>query len=215
MSLSAARPKSRRNAGFIAGGLAAAILGILVQQSASSPAPSSGDLARGGPESAAPGTGEPIAAPPALGEDGSLPEGVTPFEDRYPGVARLDPELLRALRAAAADAAAEGVRLQVNSGWRSPAYQDRLLREAVAEYGSQEEAARWVATADTSPHVSGDAVDIGPSGSAQWLAGHGAAYGLCLVYRNEPWHFELRPEASGGECPRLYADPTEDPRMRR
>ena len=31
------------------------------------------------------------------------------------------------------------------------------------KYGSEAEAARWVATPDTSAHVSGDAVDIGPS----------------------------------------------------
>jgi len=42
----------------------------------------------------------------------------------------------------------------------SPEYQNQLLREAVVKYGSDEEAARWVATADTSAHVMGDAVDI-------------------------------------------------------
>ena len=103
----------------------------------------------------------------------------------------------------------------VNSGWRSPEYQDQLLREAVSEYGSEEEAARWVATADTSPHVSGDAVDIGPSDATAWLSEHGAEYGLCQIYRNEPWHYELRPEAIDHRCPRMYADPTHDPRMQR
>ena len=84
----------------------------------------------------------------------------------------------------------------VNSGWRSPEYQEQLLREAVSKYGSEAEAARWVATPDTSAHVSGDAVDIGPSDAAAWLSEHGAAYGLCQIYRNEPWHYELRPEPS-------------------
>ena len=55
----------------------------------------------------------------------------------------------------------------VDSGWRSPAYQEHLLREAVPKYGSEAEAARWVATPNTSAHVSGDAVDIGPSGAAR------------------------------------------------
>ena len=45
------------------------------------------------------------------------------------------------------------------------------------------------------PHVSGDAVDIGPADATAWLAEHGAAYGLCQIYRNEPWHYELRPAA--------------------
>ncbi|MFI6518231.1 M15 family metallopeptidase [Spirillospora sp. NPDC050679] len=146
--------------------------------------------------------------------DGALPDGTTVFDGRYPGVARLDPDLLRALRAAATDAAADGVRLQVNSGWRSPERQNRLLREAVAKYGSKEEAARWVATADTSPHVSGDAVDIGRSNATAWLSEHGAGYGLCQIYRNEPWHYELRTKAIGRGCPPMYADPTQDPRMR-
>jgi LAS superfamily LD-carboxypeptidase LdcB len=101
----------------------------------------------------------------------------------------------------------------VNSGWRSPAYQDQLLREAVDEYGSAEEAARWVATADTSAHVSGDGVDIGPMRAMDWLAQHGDGYGLCQVYGNEPWHYELRPGAIEGGCPPPYTDPTGDPRM--
>ena len=72
-----------------------------------------------------------------------------------------------------------------------------------------------VATAATSAHVSGDAVDIGPSGAAAWLSAHGAAYGLCQIYGNEPWHYELRPEAVAHGCPPTYADPTQDPRMQR
>ncbi len=42
---------------------------------------------------------------------------------------------------------------------------------------------------------------------------HGAEYGLCQIVRNEPWHYELRPEAIDHRCPRMYADPTHDPRM--
>jgi zinc D-Ala-D-Ala carboxypeptidase len=150
----------------------------------------------------------------ALGEaDGAVPKGTTVFDDAIPGVARLDPALLGALRQAATDAADDGVEFLVDSGWRSPAYQERLLEEAVSKYGSVEEAARWVATPDTSPHVSGDAVDIGPPAAAAWLSEHGAGYGLCQIYRNEPWHYELHPEASDHGCPPMYADPTHDPRM--
>ena len=146
--------------------------------------------------------------------DGVLPDGVTVLDEEYPGVADLDPDLLRALRDASADAADVGIELRVTSGWRSPAYQDELLHEAVSTYGSQQEAARWVATADTSPHVSGDAVDVGPAAAQAWLSRHGAGYGLCRVYRNEPWHYELRPRAIDSGCPATYADPTRDPRMR-
>ncbi len=144
---------------------------------------------------------------------GAVPDGTTVFDDEIPGVANLDSDLLGALRQAATDAANDGVEFFVDSGWRSAEYQERLLQEAVSKYGSEEEAARWVATPDTSAHVSGDAVDIGPSAAAAWLAEHGPAYGLCPVYGNEPWHYELRPEAIGRGCPPVYADPTHDPRM--
>jgi zinc D-Ala-D-Ala carboxypeptidase len=149
-----------------------------------------------------------------LGEDdGAVPDGATVFDDEFPGVANLDPALLGALRQAATDAADDGVELDVNSGWRSPEYQEQLLREAVSEYGSEEEAARWVSTPETSPHVAGDAVDIGPSDATAWLSEHGDEYGLCQIYGNEPWHYELRPEATDDDCPPMYADPTQDPRM--
>jgi D-alanyl-D-alanine carboxypeptidase len=150
----------------------------------------------------------------ALGEaDGAVPDGTTVFDNEVPGVANLDSALLGALRQAATDAADDGVEFVVDSGWRSPAYQEQLLHEAVLKYGSEAEAARWVATGSTSAHVSGDAVDIGPSGAATWLSEHGAEYGLCRIYGNEPWHYELRPEAIDHGCPAMYADPTHDPRM--
>jgi hypothetical protein len=143
----------------------------------------------------------------------AVPDGTTVFDDEIPGVANLDPDLLGALRQAATDAADDGVEFSVDSGRRSPEYQERLLHEAVSKYGSEAEAARWVATPDTSAHVSGDAVDIGPSAATAWLSEHGAEYGLCRTYGNEPWHYELRPEAIDHGCPPLYADPTHDPRM--
>lgn len=145
--------------------------------------------------------------------DGRLPEGTSVYDDEQPGVVRLEHELLAALRAAARDAEEDGVTFVVNSGWRSTSYQQDLLEDAVAEYGSEEAAARWVATPQTSPHVSGHAVDLGPRRATDWLARHGASYGLCQTYANEPWHFELRPEALGGRCPQPYDDPTHDPRL--
>jgi LAS superfamily LD-carboxypeptidase LdcB len=145
-----------------------------------------------------------------------VPDRTTVFDDDVPAVGKLDRDLLTALRRAATAAAADGVDFIVESGWRSPAHQEQLLREAVAKYGSVKEAARWVATAKTSAHVSGDAIDLGPARATAWLSKHGARYGLCQIYRNEPWHYELRPEAIGrGWCPPMYADPTYDPRMRR
>jgi hypothetical protein len=178
----------------------AAIIGVFIHQSlalSSSPVQSASD------------TGHR-----ALGvADGAVPEGVTVFDDEIPAVANLDPDLLGALRKAATVAADDGVEFFVNGGWRSPEYQEQLLREAISKYGSKEEAARWVATPSTSPHVSGNAIDIGRSDATAWLSKHGAEYGLCQIYRNEPWHYELRPEAVNDGCPPMYADPTHDPRM--
>jgi D-alanyl-D-alanine carboxypeptidase len=200
----AARTRARRPLWPTAVGpvvVAAVITGTLVYQSASSSAPSFSDVPRGD------------RGRTSIEAEGALPDGVTVFDNEYPSVANLNPDLLQALREAATDAADDGIELYVNSGWRSPEYQNQLLREAVSKYGSEEEAARWVATADTSPHVSGDAVDIGHSDATEWLSEHGAGYGLCQIYRNEPWHYELRPEARDHRCPGRYADPTHDPRM--
>lgn len=171
---------------------------------------------------AAPAAGpvRPAPAPPAVpqGEgttaaDGVLAGGTSLTGDLLPGIANLDPALLEALHGAAAAASVDGVDIAVTSGWRSTAYQDRLLADAIDDYGSAEEAARWVATSTTSLHVSGDAVDVDLESSI-WLADRGAAFGLCRVYDNEPWHFELRDEAASAGCPPTYADPTRDPRLR-
>jgi zinc D-Ala-D-Ala carboxypeptidase len=206
-----ARTTTRRTLRPTAVGLAvvtAAIIAILVHQSASSSAPSFSEIPRGDHGGA---TSEVDGAVTEV--DGALPDGVTVFDDQYPGVANLDPDLFQALLDAATDAAHDGVEFFVDSGWRSPEYQNQLLREAVSEYGSEEEAARWVTTADTSAHVSGDAVDIEHFDATAWLSEYGAEYGLCQIYRNEPWHYELRPQAIDVGCPRMYADPTHDPRM--
>jgi D-alanyl-D-alanine carboxypeptidase len=215
------RSRNIRVAGLLVVSAAiAAALGSQVLALSSSTAPSPTDVPRSehrGLRSEHRGAlGAPGAPgePAALGEaDGAIPDGTTVFDDESPAVANLDPALLGALRQAATDAAGDGVDLYVDSGWRSPEYQEQLLQEAVLKYGSEEEAARWVATPSTSAHVSGGAVDIGPSNAAAWLSEHGAEYGLSQIYGNEPWHYELRPEAIGTRCPPMYADPTHDPRM--
>ncbi|MET8473598.1 M15 family metallopeptidase [Streptomyces sp. NPDC006422] len=213
----ASRARRRRPA-LLAVGLLVAAAVIATVVGLQSPRSSSAS-----PPTKAPSSPSVASVPDAMGSrhrdrlgeaDGVVPDDVTVFDDRTPAVGRLDPDLLTALRRAATDASDDGVTFHVNSGWRSPEYQNRLLAEAVSRYGSEAEAARWVATADTSPHVSGDAVDIGRSDATSWLSEHGAAYGLCRIYVNEPWHYELRPQAADHGCPAPYADPTEDPRTR-
>ncbi len=111
---------------------------------------------------------------------GALVRGVLVSDTEYrpPGIANLDPALMGALRRAAADAADDGVDIYLTSGWRSAAYQKRLLDQAVVKYGSTSEASRWVGTPTGSAHVTGDAVDIGDSDAQAWLAKRGARYGL-------------------------------------
>jgi D-alanyl-D-alanine carboxypeptidase len=143
----------------------------------------------------------------ALGaQDGYIPDGasVSPFAD-VPAVARLDPALRRAVQQAARAAEADGVEVVLTSGWRSARYQQRLLDDAVARYGSVQEASRWVSTPSTSRHVEGAAVDIGYTDADDWFLRNGAGWGLCRTYANEMWHFELATEP-GGTCPEQLLD---------
>ncbi len=150
-----------------------------------------------------------------IGEaDGMVPDGEPLDPDgSEAAIAGLNRELLAALREAAKAAESDGIDLRVTSGWRTERYQQKLLDDAVADYGSVEEAARWVATPTTSAHVRGEAVDVGFTDAYYWLMQYGARWGLCNVYNNEPWHFELTGTDESGACPVPYADPTEDPRL--
>lgn len=142
--------------------------------------------------------------PPADPGDGSLPNGValTPFDVGDPTIGRLDPQLRSAIQAAATAARADGVTMTITSGWRSPEFQQRLLDDAVRTYGSLAVARQYVETPAHSKHVVGEAVDVGGTGADQWLISHGAAFGLCQIYANELWHFELATDAEG-TCPPL------------
>lgn len=136
--------------------------------------------------------------------EGQVPEPLSPFSDD-PAVARLDPVLLEALRQAANDAGAAGITLQVTGGWRSARYQWLLLQRAVGTYGSIEAARQYVLPPTESKHVTGEAVDVGPADAHGWLSRYGSEYGLCQIYANEPWHFELATEP-GGTCPALISN---------
>ncbi|MFD4656093.1 M15 family metallopeptidase [Kitasatospora sp. NPDC058444] len=149
----------------------------------------------------------PVAAGAGGEADGEIPDGrtLTPADTGSPAVGNLDKPLLEALQRAAGDARAQGIEMTVTSGWRSKAYQQRLLDRAVNRYGSVEQARKFVNTPEKSAHVTGKAVDVGPTNADYWLIQHGARYGLCQVYNNEIWHFELltRP---GGTCPAPLPD---------
>ncbi|WP_036342070.1 M15 family metallopeptidase [Mycolicibacterium aromaticivorans] len=143
--------------------------------------------------------------PPAVAAgDGSLVDGqiLTPFDVQNPAVGRLDPRLLDAVQQAASAASADGITMTITSGWRSAEFQQRLLDSAVAQYGSLAAAREYVQTPAASKHVVGEAVDVGGVGADQWLMDNGARYGLCRIYANEVWHFELATDAAGA-CPPL------------
>ncbi|MCB0949811.1 MAG: M15 family metallopeptidase [Mycobacterium sp.] len=135
---------------------------------------------------------------------GWLPDGVTlsPFDAANPILARLDPALLLAVQEAARSAQQQGVELRVTSGWRSKGFQQRLFEDAVQAYGSIQAAAEYVATPAVSRHVTGQAIDIGPAAADNWLIANGSRFGLCQIYANEIWHFELAADAQG-RCPPL------------
>jgi D-alanyl-D-alanine carboxypeptidase len=144
-----------------------------------------------------------VPGSPPRGADRSL----SPLDVHDPELANLDPDLLEAVQQAHDDAAADGVPFWVTSGWRSEEQQQQLLDEAVVTYGSLEEALKFVATPDKSAHVSGDAVDIGPTDADDWLIQHGDRYGLCQAFANEMWHFELSVDP-GDDCPQPLTDGT-------
>lgn len=146
-------------------------------------------------------------APPGDEVDGAIDmnEPISVFDTDHPAVSRLDPAVRDAIQAAAVDAQADGIELQLTSGWRSAEYQAKLLRDAIATYGSESAAREFVSTPEGSKHVTGEAVDIARVDPALWLEQYGSNYGLCRVFANESWHFELVTEP-GGECPVMLAN---------
>ncbi len=127
---------------------------------------------------------------------------ISPFDVSDPAVGHLDPTLLTAVQNAASAAAAEGITMTVTSGWRTPEFQQYLLDDAVATYGSYAAARQYVQTPTASKHVLGQAVDVGGLGADEWLMANGPRFGLCRIYANESWHFELAADTEG-RCPAL------------
>jgi len=123
----------------------------------------------------------------------------------------LSPTLKSRLKKAIAGAKADGVTIQITSGRRSAAKQQRLLNDAIKQYGSYKAATRWVLPPKYSAHVKGKAVDIGPAAAMQWLNRNGYRYGICRRYDNEPWHFEAM-VTPGKKCPprEPYSRPVSD-----
>lgn len=88
--------------------------------------------------------------------------------------------------------------LGIVSAYRSPERQSELFSAAVAKYGSEAAARKWVAPPGRSKHNHGDAVDLGfgPKGTPEYQAAvkyaheNAQKYGLNFPMGHEPWHVE-------------------------
>ena len=169
-----------------------------------------GTGATGPPAGGRTGVADPYAGTLSVGAgagdswSGYLPDGTTlsPFDTSSQLLARLDPALLKAIQDATRSAQSQGVDITITSGWRSKGFQQRLFDDAVRTYGSVEIAQQFVASPVASRHVVGEAVDIAGNGASAWLIRNGAQFGLCQIYANENWHFELATDGAG-RCPPL------------
>ncbi|WP_197377230.1 M15 family metallopeptidase [Mycolicibacterium baixiangningiae] len=185
----------------------AALLGAAPSQAD----PGTDDTLVGPSATAAEPSGEPFGIGPTATDTfgGYLPEGatLTAFDVENPTVGRLDPPLLAAVQEATRRAASDGIAVEINSGWRSVGFQQRLFDDGVRTYGSVETARQFVASPQTSMHVVGRAVDVGGPDAAAWMARNGPRFGLCQVYANELWHYELTADAAGA-CPPMKPNAT-------
>ncbi|MFC9752582.1 M15 family metallopeptidase [Streptomyces sp. NPDC056921] len=189
--------------------VAVAVLALVAawgMKARSEPAARAVETADRGLRGAATATATAEVAPEST-DGGDIPPDreLTPFDTGYPAIDRLDKNLLKAVQKAARDARGDGIEFRVTSGWRSREHQQRLLDEGIQKYGSAKKARQFVNTPEKSTHVSGKAVDIGPTDADDWLIRNGADYGLCQVYNNEMWHFELL-TSPGGHCPTPRTD---------
>ena len=124
--------------------------------------------------------------------------GAAARPDSFSGMA--DP-FQQALARMLQDAPAE-VKIGITSGYRSPEVQQRLWEEALAKYGSEAEARKWVAPPGKSQHNHGNAADLSFMSPAaqEWVHANAAKYGLAFPLSNEAWHIELA-EARGQQQP--------------
>lgn len=115
--------------------------------------------------------------------------------------------------AAMMEDAPPGIRegLGLMSGYRSEERQAELWAEAVAKYGSEAEARKWVAPPGNSYHNHGQAVDLSWNGKSlkhapkeviDWVHENAAKYGMYFPMAHEPWHVEPMGTRDGTVAPR-------------
>lgn len=123
-------------------------------------------------------------------------------------------EALVQLERMAAAARDEGVRLLVDSGYRSAAYQRTIYERRLGAGERFEDIVRHTAPPGYSRHALGLAVDFHPSASGfqnsdsyRWLRRHAQDYGFHETYHRgntlgvvwEPWHWEYRLGTNGAK----------------
>ena len=150
----------------------------------------------------------------ALGEaDGAVPDGTTVFDDEVPGVANLDP------RSSVPCARPRRMpRTTASSSSSTAAGVPRSTRSSCSVRRSRSTAPKRRPPDGWPPPTRlltcrGTRSTSGPPMPRRGCPSTAPQYGLCQIYGNEPWHYELRPEAIDHGCPPMYADPTHDPRM--
>lgn len=93
--------------------------------------------------------------------------------------------------------------LGIRSGYRSPEHQAQLYKDAIAKYGSEEAARKWVAPPGRSNHNHGSALDFayGADEARKWAHANAGAYGLNFRMSHEPWHIEMAKAQQAGAAP--------------
>ena len=156
-----------------------------------------------------------LGIPADYGRDGTRPtyEEASDLVEVGPNlvgrIQRLTPAAARAWQAMQAAAADDGVTLLIVSGYRSVAYQARLIRKKINAGQSVSEILAVNAAPGHSEHHTGRALDIASPGSRplteefeessafRWLTNNAREYGFSMSYPRdnpagfvyEPWHW--------------------------
>jgi len=103
------------------------------------------------------------------------------------------------------EAEADGILIQVESGYRSAGYQAKIFKRMLAEGREFDDIVRYVAPPGYSNHMLGTAVDFSPSNwrfadteQYLWLQEHGNSFGFEEIYSKnnrmkmpwEAWHWQ-------------------------
>lgn len=127
---------------------------------------------------------------------------------RPDSISGMQPEFVQALQAMMAAAPPNiASQFRINSGYRSPEVQAVLWKNALAKYGTEAAARKWVAPPGRSNHGHGTAADLQflDGAAREWAHANAAKYGLGFPMGHEPWHIELAGARKAGLAPGVTA----------